>query len=365
MKNYVLSLAVLILTASSLCVAEPPEPIRLGSILILSGEGAATGTASRRGIDLAVEEINAGGGILGRPLEVSHQDDQGDPTKTLSAFRHLVDAQGIKFLIGPTWSNQGEAIVDIAARKDVLMISPSLGVAKFNEAGPRLFNTWPHDRTLSEALADYVYNKGHRSIALVSAEHVWVIEQTSAFRTRFEALGGEIAYFTEPLPGTTDLRADALRIQANKKIDALVSTTDGVIVGSLLAKELYEIGGRLPCYSITLDQAAIDAGGKGFDGLEFLTFLTPTPEFEAHFKKRFEAAVDIGADSAYDAVMMLKAAIEKASSIAPDEVATALSKITEYRGASGVLTADGKGGFSKPLAARKVQGGHVVAIRVE
>ena len=63
--------------------------------------------------------------------------------------------------------------------------------------------------------------------------------------------------------------------------------------------------------------------------------------------------------------MMLKDAMEKAPSLAPDDVANALSSITAYHGASGVLTADGKGGFTKPLAARKVQGGHVVAIRVE
>jgi branched-chain amino acid transport system substrate-binding protein len=333
------------------------KPFTIGSILILSGEGAATGTASQRGIDMAIETINARGGVLGRQWTVAHQDDQGDPKRTISAFRELTEVQKVRFIIGPTWSHVAIPIIPMAKRTRTLMISPSLGVASFNEAHEYLFNTWPHDSLLSRKLAEYVFDRGHRDIALIGAEHIWVKEQTEAFSSRFEELGGRIVYLAEPLPGTSDLRLQAARIKHIKKVDALVSTTDGVIIGSLLAKALKELGVALPIYSITLDQQAIDAAQGGFEGMEFLTFLTPTGEFEKSYQQRYGTPVDIGADSAYDAVMLLADAVARAGSDDPDAVAQALASVKQYQGASGVLHADGKRGFEKPYALRRVVNG--------
>ncbi|MCB0324161.1 MAG: ABC transporter substrate-binding protein [Bdellovibrionales bacterium] len=337
--------------------SQAQEPIRLGGIFILSGEGAAWGIASRRGVELALEEINAAGGLLGRPVEVLFEDDQGDPKKALSAFQKLVDLEGINLLLGPNWSRQGEPLIPLVDQKNVLMISPSLGVASFNEASPLLFNTWPHDYLLSEALAEHVYRKGHRNVALVGAQEVWVEEQTRAFKRRFEELGGSVAYLAEPLPGTTDLKAIALRIKAAPDIDAYVSTTDGVLVGSLVAKELKQLKVALPMFSITLDQDAIDAAAGGFEGLEFLTFLTPTPEFQAKFEHRYGEPIQIGGDSAYDAVQLLAAAIRKTGSLDPRVLAKSMNDIERHNGVSGSLVSDKKGGFTKPYVIQRVTSG--------
>lgn len=332
-------------------------PLRIGSILILSGEGSSWGTASKDGIEMAVEKLNADGGVLGRKVEVLHQDDRGDPKASIAAFRQLVDVEKVRFIIGPTWSNLGIPLVEMAAQTKTIMISPSLGVAKFNEANRYLFNTWPHDFILSQKLAEFVWTKGYRSVALVGAEHVWVKEQTAAFKERFEKLGGRIAYQVEPLPGSTDLRTEALRIKSIPGIDAVVSTTDGVLVGSLVAKALMELGVKFPLFSITLDQAAIDAAQGGFERLEFLTFLTPTAQFQSEYEARFKRNIDIGADSAYDAVMLLARAMRAAGSSDPDLVAAKLAEINSYVGVSGELKSDGKRGFVKEYAIKRVVGG--------
>jgi len=237
------------------------------------------------------------------------------------------------------------------------MISPNLGVPHFNESSPFLFNTWPHDYILSEKLADFVYGKGHRSVALVGAEQVWVKEQSVAFKKRFEELGGKIAYFTEPLPGTQDLRTEAIKIKNTKDIDAFVSTSDGIVIGSLIAKALKELDVHLPMYTITLDQSAIDASHGGFNGLSFLTFLTPSSEFQKRYEDRYKTNIDIGADSAYDAVMMLAQAIRDSKSEDPETVAQYLSQIREYSGVSGELKSDGRRGFVKAYATKRVKGG--------
>jgi hypothetical protein len=110
------------------------------------------------------------------------------------------------------------------------MISPSFGIAEFNESSEFLFNTWQHDDISSAMLADYGFGKGHKRIALVGAEAPGVEEQIEAFRSRFVWLSGTILFQTEPLPGSADVRTDARRIHKTPGIEAVVSTTDGIIV---------------------------------------------------------------------------------------------------------------------------------------
>lgn len=336
------------------------KPFRIGSILILTGEGASWGTAARNGMDLAIEDLNANGGILGRKVEAVHQDDQGDPKNSISAFRHLTDVEGIRFIIGPTWSHSGLALIDRAHQKKVVIISPSLGKAKFNESSNFLFNTYPHDFLLAEGLAEHVYAQGHRKVAVIGAQDVWVEEQTTHFKQRFESLGGNVALVLEPLPGTVDLRTEALKISKAPNIDALVSTTNGVIIGSLVTKALKDLKFKIPTYSVTLDQAAIDASQGGLDGAEFVSSLTPTKEFAERYEKAFKTSIDIGGDSAYDAVMLLAAGIKQANSFDTEAVATALLKIKSFDGVSGKLTADGKGGFEKPFVLKTIVKGKAV-----
>lgn len=338
------------------------EPVRIGSILILSGEGASWGTASKNGIDLAVEQVNATGGIHGRPLMVSHQDDKGDPKAGIDAFRQLTDAQGISIIIGTTWTRTGLPLIDLAQRKKVLMISPSLGVKEFNEGSEYLFNTWPHDYILSEKLADFVFRAGHRKVALIGAQDPWVKDQTSAFRKQFESLGGSVTVLVEPVPADKDINSEALKIKNTKGLDALISTTDGVQVGALVAKRLRALGVTLPLYSITIDNDVIKAAGKAYEGMKFLTFLTPTHNFETMYRKKFGKDLDIGADSAYDAVMMLVEAMRKINSTDATALKQYLATIKTYSGVSGELVSDGKRGFTKAFVIKEIRDGKPVTV---
>ncbi|HLC85639.1 MAG TPA: ABC transporter substrate-binding protein [Candidatus Nanoarchaeia archaeon] len=357
------AIMVLLLVLASCSSTTPSDTLTLGSILILSGEGSAWGAAEQHGIDMAVAEINAQGGILGKRVNVIHQDDVADAKKALSAFGHLVDTQGVKFIIGTTWSRSGLALVDPAKDKGVVMISPSLGVKDFNEAHELMFNTWPHDFILSRVLADHVFAKGHRNVALIGAQEVWVKDQTTAFVERFEELGGSIVVLVEPLPTDTVVSTEVLKIvDAHKRgaIDAIVSTTDGVLVGTLVAKGLVAHKVKLPLYSITIDQATIDAADGAYEGMEFLTSLTPDPAFEARYNDAFGIPIDIGADSAYDAVMMLAESMRATKSTDTHVVATHLRALKNYDGMSGTLVSDSKGGFTKDFAFKKIVDGKAI-----
>jgi len=334
-----------------------PETIKLGSVMILSGEGSNWGNAAKNGIDLAIKEINDAGGIDGKTLSVNHQDNKGDPKDSLSAFRNLVDVQGIEIIIGTTWTPSGLALMDLAHENNVLMISPSLGVKEFNERSPYIFNTWPHDFILSEELARFVYEEGHRKVGVVGAQQTWVKDQTNAFTRTFEELGGSVEVLVEPVPGTTAVSTDALKLKANEDIDAIVSTADGIVAGVLIVKRARELGVDLPLYSITVDKDVIAASEGSYDGMKYYTSLTPSEEFNAKYEDTYGIPIDIGADSAYDAIMLIAQAMRETGSTDSTSLQEYLNTVDRYNGASGTLVSDGEGGFTKDFVLKTVVDG--------
>jgi len=353
-------LFVPIMNTTSQFSMQKDDTITIGSIGILTGEGSSWGNASKNGITMAAEEINANGGINGKKLVIDYQDDKGDAKEALSAFEYLT-SRGIDIIVGTSWSNTGLPLIQVADSRKVLMISPSLGKPEFNESSKYLFNLWPHDVTSSRQLADYVYSKGHRTVSIIACEQLWVNDQTKAFKERFEELGGTIEVLVEPIPEQTTVLAEATKLKNAKNSTALVSTTDGILIGAKMAKAVRELGVTLPIYSVIIDSQVVNAGQGAYEGTEFLTYLTPTKSFKEKYEARF-GQIEIGADTAYDAVMLIAQAIEKTKSTDTDKLQEYLNNLKTYSGASGELTFDGKGGTIKDSAVMKVKDSKIVQL---
>ncbi|MFA6268699.1 MAG: ABC transporter substrate-binding protein [archaeon] len=350
-----------LLNTNGLFTQQKNDSITIGFIGILTGEGAAWGNAAKNGTIIAAEEINSNGGINGKKLEINYQDDEGDPKKALSALEYLTSNK-INVIIGTTWSSTGLPLTKVADSKKTILISPSLGKPEFNESSKYIFNTWPHDVILSSQLADYVYSKGHKTVALIGAQEIWVKDQTNAFKKRFEELGGIVEVLVEPLPGQVDLSSDATKISSAKKSSAIVSTTDGILVGAKVAKRVRELGSTLPIYSITVDMDSVKASQGAYEEMELLTFLTPTQEFKEKYESRF-GNIDIGADTAYDAVMLIAKAMKETNSTNTEKIQEYLNNLKTYSGASGEITFDGKGGVIKKSIIMKVQDKEIIQLK--
>lgn len=333
------------------------EIIPIGSILILTGGGSAWGEAAKNGIDFAVEDINQKGGVLGKKVAVIYEDDQANPINTISAFRKLTEVYNINFIIGPTWTKQGLSIKSLV--DDEVVISPSLGGAEFNEGNNYIFNSRQHDYILSQNLAEYVFQKGHRKVAILSVNDPYNKEQADEFKKVFENLGGKVEFLFEPVIEQKDVRSDLLKV---KKVDALVATTGGTDLTSLFAIQIKELGLEQPVFSVTIDQTRIDESKGACDGWEYLSSFTPSKEFSQRYLVTHGIPVHIGADSAYDAVMMLVQAMKETKSTDPDVVQEYLNGMRNYFGVSGNLIADGQGGFTKGYKVMRVENGKAVEL---
>ena len=186
--------ALLVALAGLLCVAcIPSKPLRLGFIGGLSGPVADLGESGRDGALLAVEEINAAGGIGGRRVELHLIDDGQDEEQAAAAVETLA-REGVELIIGPLTSAMGVAALPVAERLGVLLVSPTITASRFVGRDDQLLLVSPHVGEITRRFAVHLHAQGVRRLALAydtrnlafSAD--WALHLREALR----ALGTEV-----------------------------------------------------------------------------------------------------------------------------------------------------------------------------
>ena len=135
-KNVLLGTAVVsaMMMAAS-CSGKKNDTIKIGGIAPLSGGVAVYGTECKNGIDLAIEEINAAGGINGQKIEFICEDDEGDSAKSVNAYKKLVTKDRVKVIIGSLPSGCTMAITNLAQAQKVVQIAPAATAVAITDAG--------------------------------------------------------------------------------------------------------------------------------------------------------------------------------------------------------------------------------------
>lgn len=355
---FILIIAILIVGCKSTgeTIKTTDKPIKLGAILQLTGSGAAWGENAQKGATLAIEEINQQGGILGKQLEITFEDDQTNAKAAVSALRKL-NSQNIKLILGPSWSRQGLATAPIACQEEVVMISPSLGVAEFNEACDFLFNLWPHDAELSKTLGKNIFEQGFRKIAILGSLEVWEMEQANAVKRGFEEAGGEVVVFELVQAEQKEFRTEAAKIKASDA-EAVVLTNYAFM--HLAAKQIKGMNIDLPFFAVLIDEDRITGAEGAFEGTVVITAFTPNESFVEKFRAKYGTQPDIGADTSYDVVKLFVAAIKNTDSTDPVKVKEYLNSLKKVNGASGKLTFDNQGSVTKEVQFKEVKNNKLV-----
>lgn len=338
----------------------PGEPVKIGAVLNLTGTFANQGENSQRGINMAIEEINAAGGILESNLEVSYQDNMGDnPSGAISAMRSLA-TQGVRLLIGPNLTPSANVLAPLTEKENVVMIAPSVGSEKFAEMSPRTFNVFPPNKFDSFALAEYLYNeRGFRKIAVFGSQQEWEMDQANFVKQKFEELGGTVTSVQLPTVDNLDLRAESLKIK-NENPDAVVFTNYGET--GVAARRLRELQVKAPFFSVLLFEPKIAEAAGALEGTIFVSTDTMDENFNSKFEAKYGVAPGFPASQAYDAVYLLAKAITDSKSIDPKYVADALSDIKEFKGASGDFTFDKDGNANKKALYYKVENNKIIPL---
>ena len=191
------------------------EELLIGTLLPLTGPGAAIGKEMLAGIDFAIEKINAAGGIDGVKVRAVVEDTGGRPDQAVLSFNRLVERDGVPVALS-AYSSVTLAVAPLAARNEVLVINPGAQSDSLGDAGPYLLNTIPLVRDEAPVLAKFVTEKIGKTAAIIYENAAAGNDGRNDFKTTFEAAGGKILA-EEPIEfGQTNYRPTLLKVAGLK-----------------------------------------------------------------------------------------------------------------------------------------------------
>jgi branched-chain amino acid transport system substrate-binding protein len=236
-------------------------PLKIGAVFDISGRASFYGNSHRDASQLAVEQINAAGGINGRPLELTIYDGESDETKSLLALRRLIDQDQVLALLGPSLTGQVLAAADTLTRAGVMTITPAAGIKVVEPVKPWIFSISQHDR--------FAVAKGLAWLKSRNVKRLAVLAESSAL-----GMGGrdEIRAQIDKF----DMTIVASETFGDKDVDVTPQLTsirgqefDGIVVwgssaaAAIAAKNARQVGIKVPMLFSpgVVSQAFIDVAG--------------------------------------------------------------------------------------------------------
>ncbi len=293
------------------------DPITIGVSGPLTGDLAQYGAQWKKGFDLAIEEINNAGGVIGRPLEYVFEDSQSDPKQSVVVAQKFVDDERIVIELGDFSSTASMAASQIYTRGGLVQFGFTNSHPDFTKGSDYTWSTSVTQDQASPALADYAVTKlGLKKLALFQIENDWGKSTIVSFSKRVEELGGSIVATQSYLPDEKDFRSAITAIKdANPDGIILISYTADA---ALIAQQVRDAGLTIPFVGSASIQSPDfpSLGGKAVEGTYILgEFLIsdPRPEVQAFVKKfndKYGEDPDLFASLAYDAIYLVKSAVE-------------------------------------------------------
>ena len=310
--------AVLVFFAG--CAKKESDHFVIGGIFPLSGPVAVYGNEARNGVELAVLEINAAGGIGGKQIKLISEDDEGNPEKTVNVYKKLTTKDGVKVIIGSLTSGATAAITSLAQAQKVVLLAPAATLPSITDAGDFIFRACfidPFQGTVGGKFTAENLGK-KRAAVLYNITNDYSVGLYENFKIAFEKAGGSLCAAESYSDGDKDYRAQLTKIK-NAAPD-VVYLPDYYGTVALIAKQLREQG---------IDTAMV--GGDGWGGLmenagdevvngfysdHYAADSTDekVTQFVDSYKKMYKTPPVSFAALAYDCVYLLKDAAERASS---------------------------------------------------
>jgi len=359
-------LAVAVLLSTVACerksggAADTTGDILVGFYGSLTGDGASFGQSSREGAELAVDELNAAGGVLGRKLRLLVEDDQSKPEEASNAVTKLVTQDKVVAVIGEVASRRTLAAAPISQKYQVPMITPASTNEKVTEVGDYVFRVCFIDPFQGEVLAKFAYNdlKARKVAILRDQAQDYSVGLTDSVQRNFTKLGGQVIAPVSYSTGDADFKAALTRIRSEKP-DVLFAT-GYYPEAAIITRQARELGMTMPI--LGGDGWVGDALQNGRDALKN-TYISnhysgdnPDPvvqNFVTSYKKRFNKDPDAIAALGYDAIKVLADSLTRAKSTEGPKLRDAIAS-ADVPGVTGRLKMNAQRNVDKPAVVQEV-----------
>ncbi len=361
-----LSIALMAWPASAL--GSGGATVEIGVIVAQSGKARDYGHSAIRGAQLAVDEINAQGGVRGHRLQLIVFDNK---STALNARGAAVKAVGRKVVgvVGAVWSTHSLAVATVLQKHGIPMISPGSTAPEVTRTGHFIFRTCYTDEFQGKLMAKFAYESTHyrRAAVLTNISEAYSKILARYFSANFKAYGGDIVYEGGYKGSAIDYRDILLPLKSIKPDVIFVpgySIDSGLIIKQArkLGIEAVFMGGD------AWETAVADYAGKALNGSYYSTFWHPdmpyprSRKFTALFRSVFgDGEISAYVPLAYDAVWLMADAIYRSRSLDPEMIRNALAATREYQGATGRFSFNEYGDpVDKGASIHKFSDGHWV-----
>jgi branched-chain amino acid transport system substrate-binding protein len=339
--------------------------IKVGEFASMTGSEASFGQSSHKGTALAIEDLNAAGGVLGKKFELIMEDDQSQAGQPATVVRKLISRDGVVAMLGEVASSRSLEAAPICQQNQIPMISPSSTNPKVTQVGDYIFRVCFIDPFQGTVMANFALHTLHlKNVAvLTDVKSDYSLGLAKFFKEGFIAGGGSIITEQNYSGGDKDFNAQLTSIKA--------ANPDGIFVPGyytevgLIALQAKQLGITVPIFGGDgwESSALVSIGGAALEGDYYSTHFSPedtapaVQDFVKKFQARYNETPDAMAALGYDSAMILAAAIKTAGTTDGAKVRDALAATKDFQGVTGKTTIDANRNASKPAVILTIKNG--------
>lgn len=365
-RIFTLGIAALVVTAVSAtgCGRKNDQEIAIGAFFSLSGSDSTFGSDSKEGIDLAVDEVNAAGGIKGKKVRVIFEDDKSTTQEASQKVRQLIDRDKVVAVLGEVASSRSLAGGLVANTSKVPMVTPSSTALEVTQGREWVFRTCFTDDQQGQVAARFVKNDLKKSKVGIfyAAQDTYSSGLAKSFRDEAKKLGLEVVVDKGYQKGETNYRTYLQELKAAGPEIIFVPNYYNEMV--LIARQAKEAG--IPGSSFLGGDGwdssnLVEGAGTELEGAYFTNHYAPdvpwpnSKKFRDAYIAKFKHDPPALAAQGYDAARVLFDAMTRAPEITPEAIRKALAETKGFQGATGAITIDKDRNAQKPVVIVQVK----------
>ncbi len=344
--------AALLLTTTSVSFAA--GTIKIGGLFSVTGPPAFLGEPERNTAKMVVDSINRAGGIKGQKLELVVYDTAGDATKAVQMATKLIKDDHVVAIIGPSTTGESMAVIPVAEKEKVPLISCAAGSKITDPVKRYIFKTAQNDGLAVSKIYEYLQKQKQNKVALLTVSDGFGASGREQLKALAGKYGMQIVADDTYGPKDTDMTSQLTKIRASQAQVLIVwGTNPGPAV---IAKNAKQLGLKLPLYMShgVSSKKFIALAGDAAEGVKLpsgkviVSDVLPKSDpqkgsllaYVKDYQNHYRVEGDHFGGHAWDAVMLLKAAIEKGG-VTSEGIRAALENIKDFHGIGGTFTFSG------------------------
>lgn len=357
-------------------LANAADIIKIGGMAPTTGNVATFGVGQKNAYALAVEQVNAGGGLQSGDkkyqVQLIFEDEQNSPEVGATVARKLINQDKVVAILGPTNTKVCLAVAPVAQENKIPIVTPTCTNPKVTLVGDFIFRAGFIDTFQGAVGAHFVYTQGKRRAGVIFDNgNDYSKGLATYFRQAFEKLGGKVVAFESftDEEKTVDFRPQLIRLKAANP--DVIYTSDYYGAAALIAKQSHEMGLNVPLVGGDGFDSPdlVRIGGRDVEGVHFTNQYSkddPSPEvqgFVKAYRAKYGDIPDAMAGQGYAAAQILFDAIRRARAIDGTAIRDALSKTQNLKTVAGAIAFDKNRNPTKPAVILQIKDGQQVFVR--